>query len=776
MPTTNPVPSTDPSDLLFNAGKLDEVVNGTTNNFTDRLGIARRTVAGMNADFDAQLADAESDLNVYRADAAASAAEALGYLQTIRATSYGAYASDPATDPLGNPPTVGDEYFNTTANLLKRWNGTTWQASDINTANLAASSGSSLVGYDGGTVQDVLDAVTGPSGAASFGYTPAGTGAVATNVQSKLRESVSVLDFGADPTGVADSTAAINAAFASGAKRVVGEAGAVYAVNGQISIPSSLEFDGRGCTFSATLAAGVRLLQVTAAASIKNLTLDFNDGYALNAINFPTANVGYLELVNVVVRDIYDIDTTSLTIPINFNADLNEIRFDGVTLKNIKKRSNGNSTDIGGGIEGIYVFAGTAGAVGGGGYMRNINIENIRTVDASGADVEDICNAIYFSYAAATDHRARITVENVKALDFGRRLFKTQCDDLFISNVFAESVTLPAFVCLGLQDYDTAPTYNVKVKNAIMRGAMRYAVAISVTDSVLDCIDCNVSLRGVTNPYGSNAFGIGINADELKITNSSISADTGLYYFRPSTSYAGNLKNFQVSNTSFKQRVSSGFPWQIQETASLADIDSILFENIVVDTTLFPSGMFFGVTTKTNGTLSMNNITVIDNDGAANGGSALYVDGFANVNVTNYVHVNKNTGSQVFRSMRFRYCTSVQLDSITYAAKPTATNATFENIGSLIATNVYVNPLATYSLSCSTTTTSRFSALRRDKVNFNDDASRSGSVFAQEFSTGTTAQRPTAQLSSGQTYWDTTLSKPIWWNGSVWKDAAGTTV
>ena len=168
MPTTNPVPSTDPSDLLFNAGKLDEVVNGTANSFTDRLGATRRTVAGMNADFDAQLADAESDLNVYRADAAASAAEALGYLQTIRATSYGAYAEDPATDPLGNPPTEGDEYWNTTAKLLKRWNGTTWQASDINTANLAAPSGSSLVGYDGATVQDVLDGAKSLQGYAAL--------------------------------------------------------------------------------------------------------------------------------------------------------------------------------------------------------------------------------------------------------------------------------------------------------------------------------------------------------------------------------------------------------------------------------------------------------------------------------------------------------------------------------------------------------------------------------------------------------------------------------
>ena len=51
------------------------------------------------------------------------------------------------------------------------------------------------IGYNGGTVRDVLDAVTGPSGAASVGYMPAGTGAVATNVQSKLREAVSVFDY-----------------------------------------------------------------------------------------------------------------------------------------------------------------------------------------------------------------------------------------------------------------------------------------------------------------------------------------------------------------------------------------------------------------------------------------------------------------------------------------------------------------------------------------------------------------------------------------------------
>jgi len=39
----------------------------------------------------------------------------------------------------------------------------------------------------------------------------------------------------------------------------------------------------------------------------------------------------------------------------------------------------------------------------------------------------------------------------------------------------------------------------------------------------------------------------------------------------------------------------------------------------------------------------------------------------------------------------------------------------------------------------------------------------------------TTANRP-AGLLAGSQWFDTTLSKPIWWNGTVWKDAMGTTV
>jgi len=46
---------------------------------------------------------------------------------------------------------------------------------------------------------------TGVTDASLVTYTPAGTGAVATTVQTKLRESVSVLDFGADPSATASA-------------------------------------------------------------------------------------------------------------------------------------------------------------------------------------------------------------------------------------------------------------------------------------------------------------------------------------------------------------------------------------------------------------------------------------------------------------------------------------------------------------------------------------------------------------------------------------------
>jgi len=50
--------------------------------------------------------------------------------------------------------------------------------------------------------------------------------------------------------------------------------------------------------------------------------------------------------------------------------------------------------------------------------------------------------------------------------------------------------------------------------------------------------------------------------------------------------------------------------------------------------------------------------------------------------------------------------------------------------------------------------------------------SNTGAVSIGAFATGS---RPTVTI-TGTMIYDTTLGKPVWWNGSAWKDAAGTTV
>ena len=45
-PTNKPIPSEDPRDLKFNAGKIDEVVTSNAHYYTDRFGVRRFTIAG----------------------------------------------------------------------------------------------------------------------------------------------------------------------------------------------------------------------------------------------------------------------------------------------------------------------------------------------------------------------------------------------------------------------------------------------------------------------------------------------------------------------------------------------------------------------------------------------------------------------------------------------------------------------------------------------------------------------------------------------------------
>ena len=100
----------------------------------------------------------------------------------------------------------------------------------------------------GASVKFTTSAINASSygNSSQISYTPAGTGAVVTNVQAKLRQYVSVMDFGADNTGATDSSTSISQAIATG-KAVYFPSG-TYACN--ITINNRTILFGDGSTVS----------------------------------------------------------------------------------------------------------------------------------------------------------------------------------------------------------------------------------------------------------------------------------------------------------------------------------------------------------------------------------------------------------------------------------------------------------------------------------------------------------------------------------------------
>jgi len=115
------------------------------------------------------------------------------------------------------------------------------------------------------------DVVIGDINASTVIYDPAGTGAVATTVQTKLREIVSVKDFGAVGDGVANDTAAFQLAanaggqifVPSGTYKIVGEV--IFGSNTTLEVANGTTFEmdcsgqnGRGFYFEEAINSGIR--------------------------------------------------------------------------------------------------------------------------------------------------------------------------------------------------------------------------------------------------------------------------------------------------------------------------------------------------------------------------------------------------------------------------------------------------------------------------------------------------------------------------------------
>jgi hypothetical protein len=110
-------------------------------------------------------------------------------------------------------------------------------------------------------------------------YDPAGTGAVATTVQAKLRESVSVKDFGAVGDGVADDTAAFQNALGG------------YSTRRSVFVPAGTYL------ITSTLAMGVYKELIGESSQTSIINFDSSDSYCITGDAF--SSVENISLTNI---------------------------------------------------------------------------------------------------------------------------------------------------------------------------------------------------------------------------------------------------------------------------------------------------------------------------------------------------------------------------------------------------------------------------------------------------------------------------------------------
>lgn len=208
-PTNKPIPSEDPRDLKFNAGKIDEEVSGGANYYTDRFGAQRLTNTGRNNQFQGQMTQQANDW-LEQFDQ-----QNTDFQQFLLSSGYvflGDYEDGPFQFSARNQYIrYNNQYYRLNAATDVGFTTTGTDATSF------ASDVTHFVLMDGDTLRQNLASGEEEEGDALLAVKQPFDGAVSRTQHDKNAEFVSIADFSGALSGREnDSTAAFVAAYATG--------------------------------------------------------------------------------------------------------------------------------------------------------------------------------------------------------------------------------------------------------------------------------------------------------------------------------------------------------------------------------------------------------------------------------------------------------------------------------------------------------------------------------------------------------------------------------
>jgi hypothetical protein len=193
----------------------------------------------------------------------------------------------------------GDATVNTTSGAVTvtKTNGVAFAASATTDTTVAAN----IVNVPSGTIastnvqaaiNEIVTDLSASSGSSLVGFIQSGTGAQARTVQAKDREILSIVDFGADPTGSADSTTAISNAFtAASAGATIWFPSGTYKVGSVNFTGKAINLFGYGATITCTSATGA-VYKTDHGNKLQVRGISFTGTSTFRAINHQTTQSG----------------------------------------------------------------------------------------------------------------------------------------------------------------------------------------------------------------------------------------------------------------------------------------------------------------------------------------------------------------------------------------------------------------------------------------------------------------------------------------------------